>query len=74
MTKFLANLAVVAISWLLGAWAFMIGVGVAHAEWWPTIPTIGYKASLILGAAFALRGAISGLATGLINGVNGGAR
>jgi hypothetical protein len=74
MTKFLANLAIVAISWVLGAWAFMIAVGVAHAEWWPAVPPIGYQASLLLGAAFTLRGAVSGLATGLINGINGGTR
>jgi hypothetical protein len=30
----------------LGAWLFMLAVGVAHDEWAPSLPTIGYWASV----------------------------
>lgn len=27
---------------LMVGWMFMLAVGVAHHEWWPLVPTIGY--------------------------------
>lgn len=38
----------------VGGWAFMIAVGVAHAEWVHNLPTVGFGTSIILSAFFAL--------------------
>jgi hypothetical protein len=48
-----------AILWIVGstiasAWAFMIAVGVAHAQWLPMMPTIGYWPSLAIMALLGL--------------------
>ncbi len=32
---------------LLKGWLFMLAIGVAHAHWWPAIPTIGFWWSLL---------------------------
>lgn len=32
----------------LSGWAFMIAVGVAHAEWVPSLPTIGFWPAFII--------------------------
>lgn len=38
-----------AVMALVGGWMLMLAVGVAHAHWWPGIPTIGYAwAALIV--------------------------
>lgn len=37
MKTFLAGLAVVAVSSLVGAWLFMVVVGIVHAEWLPVV-------------------------------------
>lgn len=34
----------------LNAWLLMLLIGVAHHEWWPLVPTIGYWWALVLGA------------------------
>ncbi|GAA0738543.1 hypothetical protein Drose_04455 [Dactylosporangium roseum] len=33
---------------LLKGWLFMLFLDVAHAHWWPAIPTIGYWWSVLL--------------------------
>lgn len=33
---------------LLRGWLFMLAVGVAHAEWLPALPTIGYGTSVLI--------------------------
>lgn len=32
----------------VGAWVFMLTVGVIHHEWLPQLPTLGYWASLLI--------------------------
>lgn len=34
--------------WLLASWYLMIGIGIAHAEWWHTIPTMSFHAALLI--------------------------
>lgn len=42
----------VAVSVFWDAWAFMILVGVIHAEWLPMLPTIGFGSSVIISFLF----------------------
>lgn len=42
----LAGLATSLVTVVLKGWLFMLAVGVAHAHWWPSIPTIGFWWSL----------------------------
>jgi hypothetical protein len=53
---------------LIGAWAFMLGVGIVHAEWIPQCPTIGYGWSLVLFLLFggALECAIKAMVYGTV--------
>lgn len=44
ITEFLTDL----ILWPLAAWEVMVGIGVAHAWWWPQVPTVGYWAALVI--------------------------
>ena len=30
------------------SWTFMLGVGVVHNDWWPTVPPIGFAASVLV--------------------------
>lgn len=34
--------------WLLASWYLMLGIGIAHAEWWHTIPTMSFHAALLI--------------------------
>lgn len=34
--------------WLLGAWWLMLGVGIAHRDWWHLMPTMSFHAAMIL--------------------------
>jgi hypothetical protein len=38
----IGSLVVSALASLLGGWMFMLAIGVAHHEWLPGLPTIGY--------------------------------
>lgn len=47
------------LAWVLftgavSGWAFMIAVGVAHAEWVPIVPTIGFGAAWIIMSLLSL--------------------
>jgi hypothetical protein len=42
---------------LLGGWMLMLAVGIAHGEWISELPTIGYKAAVLL--VLLLRGVVS---------------
>ena len=42
---------------LFGGWLLMLAVGVAHSEWIPELPTIGYRAAVLL--VLLLRGVFS---------------
>jgi hypothetical protein len=74
MTKFLAAIAIIAIDWVLTAWFLMIAIGVVHAIWLPQLPTIGFSTAVLLALLIELRGGISGLGKGLIEGLFGGGR
>jgi hypothetical protein len=47
--------------WVVGAWWLMLGVGIAHRDWWPLMPTMSYHAALILWLFF---GGVAGIVTG----------
>ena len=55
MTKLLAFTALMAGLWLAGAWAFMLTVGVVHADWIPQLPTVSYRVALLLSAIAVMR-------------------
>lgn len=55
MSKFIANVAMLAVAWLIGAWSLMLSVGVIHAEWIPQLPTVGFPTALLLGALLMAR-------------------
>lgn len=38
--------------WFGGAWLLMIGVGIAHRDWWPLMPTLGFRGALPLSFVF----------------------
>lgn len=44
---------------VLKGWLFMLAVGVAHAGWWPVIPTIGFWWSLLFMALMPSLGSSS---------------
>lgn len=44
----LGSLVVTAVASMLGGWMFMLAVGVAHHEWLPGLPTIGYWWAVLL--------------------------
>lgn len=44
----LGSLAVLAVNTTIAAWALMITVGIAHADWWRHVPTIGYGSAWVL--------------------------
>lgn len=50
---------------LLAGWLLMLAVGVAHADWWPAVPTISYWPAVtlaaLLSAAFAASCALTGV-------------
>lgn len=55
MTKLVAGIAILAAAVFLGAWMLMLLVGVLHHEWWSFIPTMSYKASLVISFVLMLR-------------------
>jgi hypothetical protein len=44
----ITSLFVSALASMLGGWMFMLAVGVAHHEWTPGLPTIGYWWAVLL--------------------------
>jgi hypothetical protein len=49
IVKFIFIAVVTSIGYaMLAGWAFMIAVGVAHAEWVPMVPTIGYGWAVLI--------------------------
>lgn len=50
----IAGLAIQAVLALVAGWALMLGVGIAHHEWIPALPTIGYWAACKLAACLFL--------------------
>jgi Na+-driven multidrug efflux pump len=55
MNKALANVIGNWLMSLVNGWLLMLAVGIAHAEWVPALPTIGYWWAVLL--AMLLRGA-----------------
>lgn len=43
----------------LKGWLFMLAIGIAHAEWWRTIPTIGFWTSVVFMAVLPSFGSSS---------------
>jgi hypothetical protein len=35
-------------SWLWASWWLMLGIGIAHLNWWPAMPTMGYGTALLI--------------------------
>jgi hypothetical protein len=71
VTKTLAHLANLAVAWLLGAWMFMLMVGVVHAEWLPQLPTIGFGLALLLSALVTVRALFAALVAEVGKAING---
>jgi len=59
ITKFIGTMLMSAVSALSGGFNLMLAVGVAHAEWVPPLPTIGYWRAVLL--VFLLRGTFSAI-------------
>lgn len=55
MKKFAASLVILATALFVGAWMLMLTVGVLHHEWWSFIPTMSYKASLVISFVLMIR-------------------
>lgn len=55
--RFIQSLITSALITLSHGWLFMLAVGIAHAEWVPALPPIGYGWALVLVAL--LRGVFS---------------
>ena len=53
-------------SWLLTSLYLMVGIGIAHLDWWHAMPTMGYHTALLidifLGGFIAMSAASSGAA------------
>jgi hypothetical protein len=41
---------ILAAAWAGAAWALMLEVGVAHRDWWPALPPMGYGVALVIAA------------------------
>lgn len=48
----------VLLTWPVLAWEFMLAVGVAHRDWWPALPLVGYPTALVI--TFLLFSMLSG--------------
>jgi hypothetical protein len=69
MTKFLAGLAVCAVSWLLGSYVIVVIVESIAELWIRQLPLLDYPTALIIGGLVMIRAAISGVASGIIRGI-----
>ena len=49
MIKYLSY---VTTTWLLTSWWLMLGIGIAHDNWWHQLPSMGYPTALLLGLLF----------------------
>ena len=56
-TNLLGSLLGNALQAFLQGWMFMLGVGVVHAEWWSSVPTIGYWWAVLV--VYLLKGVFS---------------
>lgn len=56
LERFIVRFLAGAVLLPLNAWYLMLAVGIAHRDWWPQVPVIGYGDSIVLtflvGAAF----------------------
>lgn len=50
----LAAVAILLAHWLIGSGVLMLFVGVVHAEYWDVIPTMSFRAALIIYGVFAV--------------------
>jgi hypothetical protein len=57
--KFVQGIIVSAMLTFLKGWLFMLAVGVAHAHWWHTIPTIGFWWAVLFMAVMPSLGSTS---------------
>jgi len=55
MSKLIIGVVVGAVTALAAGWLFMLAVGIAHHEWLPQLPTIGYWWAVLI--VSLLRGA-----------------
>jgi hypothetical protein len=70
MAKFVANVAMLAVSWLVSSWLLMLGVGIVHLNWLPWLPTISFTLSLLICSLLLARGLISAVNLQIIKGIN----
>lgn len=54
MGTVLAVIIIAAIRASIAGWGFMLAVGVAHHEWLPNLPTIGFGPSMLIAVLLSL--------------------
>jgi hypothetical protein len=64
--KFILVIILLAVAWLGEAWGLMLTTGIAHRDWWPFVPLMGYHVALALTVPLVLLSTISAVAKGLI--------
>lgn len=74
MARFVANVAMLATSWLVSSWLLMLGVGIVHRNWLPWLPTISFGFSLLLCLLLLIRGLIAVVNLHIIKLINGSDR
>lgn len=48
MRRFIIRLTVAAAMLPVHAWYVMLAVGIAHRDWWPQVPAMGYGDAVLL--------------------------
>jgi hypothetical protein len=66
MKVLFALILIVAAAWAIGAWALMLEVGVAHRDWWPLLPPMGYGVALTIAAIGVGLGLLIGIAQAVV--------
>lgn len=74
MAKFIANIAMLAVSWLISSWLLMLGVGIVRLNWLPGLPTIGFTLSLLICSLLLVRAVTAAVQLQIIKAINGGTR
>jgi hypothetical protein len=70
MAKFIATIAMLALSWLVSSWLLMLGVGIVHLHWLPSLPTIPFTFSLLICSLLLVRGLFAATFAEVIKGIN----
>ena len=64
--KFAVFFLALVVWWIFSSWIGMIFIGDIHLDWWSSVPSLGYKAALILTGILTLYAFMSGLTSSLV--------